>query len=439
MSNKEKNRTSGEIYLEICKCRRKFQGKVKVEDLKALLETIQLELLGTSQSPFLNACYSVWLNYVKRLKVQDGMYTPHAFRLSISSEPYALYSNDAFHVFKLLADDLSNENIGAALDKWAGKYAGGRFDYPNPAAYIIDTLIRRIDEGLIKTYQAMVQQQRALHEMIQNDPNANVVIEAAQLKAKQILALAEEQREKSEARTKQLEQEAARLRKEGELAASALYVQAEKAEQLRKQEGEQLLAQAQEDAKRLCENAKHQAEWIVAAAEKKGEAVVARAKARANEITQKAKEEQYLAQNAGLKDGIELVLRQFAQTQEEMRALEERFDQVQLMKVFNTFYSLYELIDLNKKSLQTLPKEYSYICDNMDIFQEVIQDGLADFGIKTFISESDTPFDGKLHEVQGDAVFDPAKALVKCSLRPGFMNTATENMLRREQVEIICE
>ena len=36
-------------------------------------------------------------------------------------------------------------------------------------------------------------------------------------------------------------------------------------------------------------------------------------------------------------------------------------------------------------------------------------------------------------------MFDPAKALIKCSLRPGFMNTATGNTLQREQVEIICE
>jgi vacuolar-type H+-ATPase subunit H len=334
--------------------------------------------------------------------------------------PYELSSYDAYITFKLLADAVVDENIYDTTNKWLTLYLGKRYDYPNPRDCCLDALLKCIDEELVQQHRRLLQRYSKLEDALENEPTAIGMVHAAQLQAEAIICQAEKRRDEIIAQANVLKQEGDRLRREAEQAARKMYDAAEGAERQRTQ-------QAQE-----------QADGIIADCKRQAEELLARTKTHAQEIKQNALDEKYTICNESLKTGMDLVVQQFIQTQEAMRDLEAQFAQSQLLRIFDTFYSLNELIDMNKKSLQTLPNEYSYICENMDTFLEVIQEGLTDFGIQTVISKPHCPFNGKLHGVQGSAMFDPSTAMIKCSLRPGFINRATGNVLQKELVELVC-
>ncbi len=438
MSNQETRKTAGEIYIAVCKNRQNAFFRPKVDDVLALIKAIQRELLLSFESSFLNACYSVWARYAGQVNIRDCTYSPRIFRVTKTNEPYALTSNDAYFVIKMLADDVANEDIRGIAEAWLNLHAGKKYDYPNPMDHTIDNFLKCIDENLIRVFRDVLRKHSELEYAFSREPNAKRLIEAAKTEAGSIIEQARNQERKILAEARRLEQEGSRLRKEGELAAGVFYARAEKAELMRKEEAKDLLEQSRRDAQQIIDTAKKDAEKQLADSRGKADALLEKARAKANDMTQNALEEKRMAQNAGLKEKFDLVLSRFSETQEAMRSLEAQLDQVQLLDIFDTFYSLYDIIGLNIKSLASLPEEYSYIVENMSVFQEIIQEGLAKFGIRTIITESGSPFVGKFHEVEGKMMFDPARAKIKHSLRPGFVNSATDNVLKKEQVEIIC-
>ncbi len=458
MFDNDIKKSSGELYVALCKSKRNPIFRPKADDVCTLIETIQKELFFGFESEFLDACYAIWLQSTQDMSIADCSYNPRTFRLTCSNAPYALSSYDAYIVFKQLADAVTGEDYHATAEKWLSSYLGKKLVHPNPEDHQLDALLEQIDEGLLRMHQGVARQQAALDEAIRKEDSARKLVQAATAQATEIVEQARNQSATILANSKLLEQQGVRLRQEGEMASRKMYAVAEEVHRQRTQQAQELLdnarnqagqimGQAQEDANQLLQDARNQAHTVildghqqaaetVALSKSKAEEITAKAKARANEITQQALDDKYAAQHDDLKDGMDMVVRQFTQVQEAMRALEGQFAQQQLMKIFNTYYSLYDLIDLNRRSLQTLPEEYIYICENMDTFLEIIQEGLADFGVQTFVTAPQSPFSGKLHEVQNSKMFDPATAVVKTSLRPGFLNTATGNVLQKEYIEI---
>lgn len=448
MFNDQATKSSKDIYFSLCKSKQSLFSSTRAEDAVSLITTAQRELLVDFGSELLDACFSVWSRYAKKVGIRDCTYLPRTFRLVYTEAPYELSGYDAYMIFKLLADLLVGEKIDDAASKWLSKYLGKRYNYAGPRDGCLDAQLKRIDDELIQQHRRVLQQYRDIADVLKNDPHSSGVIQAARLQANGIIEQTYAQSATIIAQAKALEQQGLKLRNDGEKAARKMYDVAEAAEQQRTEQAQELIIKAQEDAQSIqrnadekasecLKNAQKQADRILENCKQQTEELLAQARAKAQEIKQTALDEKYTACNERLKTGMDLVVQQFVQTQEAMRNLEAQFAQSQLLKIFSTFYSLYELIDMNKQALQGLPDEYSYICENMDTFLEVLQEGLADFGIQTIISAPNCPFNGKLHAVQGSTMFDPATAIIKRSMRPGFVNQATGNVLQKELVELV--
>lgn len=448
MLDSQPMKSSKDIYFALFKSKQSLFPIIRAEDAVSLITTIQRELFFDYGSELLDASYSVWIRYAKKVGFQDCTYRPRAFRLVYTQAPYELSVYDAYMIFKLLADELAGEKIYDAASKWLTRYLGKRFSYSSPKDNCLDAQLKRVDDELVRQHRKIMYQYRKLTETLESNPNTLGVVHAAKVQADCIIEEAESRREVILSQANHLVQEGNRLRGEGEQAAQRMYDAAQTAEQQRAEQARELLNKAQEEAEAIrrdadakasecLKKAQNQADGILEDCKQQTEALLARARAKAQEIKQNALDEKYTTCNEGLKAGMDLVVQQFIQTQEAMRNLDAQLAQVQLRKIFDTFYSLYDLIDMNRQSLQTLPDEYSYICENMDAFLEVIQEGLADFGIQTVISAPECPFNGKLHEVQGSPMFDPSNAAIKRSVRPGFVNRATGNVLRKELVELV--
>lgn len=299
---------------------------------------------------------------MQKVGIQDCTYSPGPFRLVYTDAPYDLSSYDAYNVFRLLADLVAGLDIRNIADKWMTLYLGRKYSYANPRDYCLDTLLKRIDEGLIQEHRKIFRQYSMLMDTLKNDPNTDRMLQVAEIQAADMIQQAREQSAILMNRVKALAQESTRLRGEGEKAARKMYEEAEKAELMRTQQAQEALDQ----------------------------------------------------------------------TQEAMGALKARYAQSQVREVFCTLFSLYELIDGKKRSLQELPEEYSGIGEDMDASLEAIREGLAGFEIQTIISVPQRAYDGKRHEVWGGAAFDPQTARVRCSVRPGFLDRATGDILQKE-------
>lgn len=448
MFDSQSMKSSKDIYFALCKSKQSLFPVIRAEDAVSLITTIQRELFFDFGSELLDACYSVWIRYAKKVGFRDCTYSPRAFRLVYTEAPYELSGYDAYMIFKLLADELVGEKIYDAASKWLTRYLGKRYNYSSPKDNCLDAQLKRIDEELVRQHRRILYQYRKLTETLESDPATLGMVHAAKVQADCIIEEAERRRDVIITQANNLVQEGSRLRSEGEQAARKMYDAAETAERQRTEQAQELLNKAREDAETIKQDAEakaseclkktqKQADGILEDCKQQTEELLARARAKAQEIKQNALDEKYTTCNESLKAGMDLVVQQFIQTQEAMRNLDAQLAQSQLLKIFDTFYSLYELIDMNKQSLQTLPDEYSYICENMDTFLEVIQEGLADFGIQTVISAPDCPYNGKLHGVQGSTMFDPSTAAIKRSVRPGFVNRATGNVLQKELVELV--
>ena len=448
MFDNQATTSSKDIYFSLCKSKQSLFPANRAEDVVSMITTAQRELFFDFGSELLDACYSVWSRYAKKVGIRDCTYLPRTFRLVYTEAPYELSGYDAFMMFKLLADALADEKIDDAANKWLAWHLGRKYNYSNPRDNCLDAQLKRIDDELTQQHRRILQQYRDIADVLKNDPTSLGVIQAARLQANGIIEQTYAQSATIIAQAKALEQQGLKLRNEGEKAARKMYDAAEAAERLRTEQAQELLNKAREDAQIIkqdadekasecLKSAQKQADGILEDCKRQTEELLARARAKAQEIKQNALDEKHKACNESLKTGMDLVVQQFIQTQDAMRNLEAQFAQSQLLKIFDTFYSLYDLIDVNRQSLQELPDEYSYICENMDTFLEVIQEGLADFGIQTIISAPNCPFNGKLHTVQGSTMFDPATAILKRSVRPGFVNQATGNVLQKELVELI--
>ena len=71
MFERETRKSSADRYLAIVKSKRTPFLNPRMEDMEALIETAQGELFFNFGSEFLNACYSVWQRYTRRIGIQD--------------------------------------------------------------------------------------------------------------------------------------------------------------------------------------------------------------------------------------------------------------------------------------------------------------------------------------------------------------------------------
>lgn len=129
------------------------------------------------------------------------------------------------------------------------------------------------------------------------------------------------------------------------------------------------------------------------------------------------------------------------QTNQALRELEDQFTEHMTEKVSTQFLELYNLIaDVKDRTLSECEKradpELENTASNMEVFQQMIEGYLEDYGIVTTRSEPDDPFRAKYQAtVNMPEKFDPRKAKVKRSFRSGFFREEDEQVLQKEQVE----
>lgn len=127
------------------------------------------------------------------------------------------------------------------------------------------------------------------------------------------------------------------------------------------------------------------------------------------------------------------------QTNQALRGLEDLFTEHMTEKVSTQFLELYNLIaDVKEQTFSECEKradpELEKIACNMEVFQQMIEGYLEDYGVVTIKSEPGDPFRARYQAtVNMPEKFDPRKAGVRRSLRNGFCRG--EQVLQKEQVE----
>lgn len=127
------------------------------------------------------------------------------------------------------------------------------------------------------------------------------------------------------------------------------------------------------------------------------------------------------------------------QTNQALRDLEDLFTEHMTEKVSTQFLELYNLIaDVKEQTFSECEKradpELEKTACNMEVFQQMIEGYLEDYGVVTIKSEPGDPFRARYQAtVNMPEKFDPRKAGVRRSLRNGFCRG--EQVLQKEQVE----
>lgn len=130
----------------------------------------------------------------------------------------------------------------------------------------------------------------------------------------------------------------------------------------------------------------------------------------------------------------------FNEIHQQIRQLNSYFGTIINREVFYDLVNLYDSIDNEKSRQKNLLKEnpdplLKENIQHLNRFSINVLQTLASMGIEPIISEAQTPYDGRIHDVViGDDNFDPNKAVIKKSLRAGFK--MGNQILRVERVEI---
>lgn len=181
-------------------------------------------------------------------------------------------------------------------------------------------------------------------------------------------------------------------------------------------------------------------------AQKEADAILNDAKEKAAVIVNEAKNE--ARKEAGRKHQEELSLfsNDFAEVRKMlqdlnsiMRHVEETVIQKNTQKAFSQLFELYSMAaDVRDAFTQRIKEQNNADLEdmfyNLETFMDMIEEYLADYGIDTIMTAPETPFDGKLHAAKNTCNFDPGNAVVRKSIRHGFI--WGDKVLQKEQVTI---
>lgn len=123
-----------------------------------------------------------------------------------------------------------------------------------------------------------------------------------------------------------------------------------------------------------------------------------------------------------------------------MRRIEESVSTAMARKVSLQFLELFNLIADTKESTLALARQNMDVdlekaAHNMGVFLDMIAEDLLSHGVRSVVSQPGGSFLVKYHEqVNGDPQFDPRNAVVKASIRMGFL--WGDRVLQKERVEI---
>ena len=124
----------------------------------------------------------------------------------------------------------------------------------------------------------------------------------------------------------------------------------------------------------------------------------------------------------------------------QIRDLETLFSESNVKRIYDQLSDLYNLIHDTKTSTlksadKTLNEDLYTAAYNLQDFQDFISEILSDYGIRTLKSDPGTPFRSKFQTpVMSDPNFNPNKATVEISIRPGF--AWGEQVLQKEEVKL---
>lgn len=165
-------------------------------------------------------------------------------------------------------------------------------------------------------------------------------------------------------------------------------------------------------------------------ADRQAELIVEKARARARVLAMESRSE--------MNESIKGILLSLSETNKAVMDIQGRTDQMNINKFARDLTELYNLIADNYDSLSKAKgrdeEETRILKNNYEAFLGMIEDILTKYGISTIKTKSGEKFDGRLHDVKGRENFNPKSAVIKESLRSGFMSDMV--VIQKERVII---
>ncbi len=373
--------SSMEQYSLFAKERARSGRKPERGDLEQLLSLMRQELTVSASSPLMDAAYRICRRFCAERRIPPLRYEPVFFAVRDCGKHAALPSFDAWWLTVLLADYLSAgqlpEEAGGLLPYFFANYAPKNVTTATlvQALHRIDLQLRAQRKQAWALYVSAPAEAPAVRE---ERPVPEVPLEAVQTEARR----------------------------------------------------QEILREAQAEAEKILRQADLAARKKTAAAEKRAADALAGSCAEADAIRQ----ERF---NLGFSEVRSALL----QTNELMRKLEDAVTEEAVKKASSQLLELYNLIaDVRDSAFAqaraTGSADLENTAYNMDVFCDMLSADLADYGIRPLCSSPGELFNAKFHAVNGPCGddFDPRAAVVKTSIRTGFI--WSEQILQKEQVEI---
>lgn len=198
-------------------------------------------------------------------------------------------------------------------------------------------------------------------------------------------------------------------------------------------------AQAEEESRGITDAARAQAEQITARAAAAAEEKLAAARTRCAALAEERREQENAEERQLLLQGFAEVRAALQPANETLKRLEDTVYESAAKKAYRQLTELYDLIDDLRTAASAAAREtgdeaQENTAYNMEALQDMLAEYLSSYGITRLISAPGEPFSPKLHAAQGTPQFDPRNAVIRRSLKPGFL--WGEQALRKEQVEV---
>lgn len=394
--------------------------KPTAKHVEGLLETMKAELVISSYSPLLDAFFNECIQYCSNQRIATIKFDANNYRITEMRKRKVLSTFDAWY-FPILLSDYMKDSLSANTIEKILPYFWG--DYvpkdPDPRSLLkafkaIDTLVVELRR---KMYTGMPENSMDNKGVIPEDfVITELVKQEVAGKVKTLMKDAEEEKNSIIAQARvQAESEAREI--------------IESARRKGESEKQSVLDAAQKQADKIIHNAS-------VIAEKK----IAEAKKSSLDLSANKRLSEYAKEHGSTEQCFSAVREALVKANESIKLLEDSFSESITRKAYTQLIELYNLIADTKGStfslaLQTNSQDLENAAYNMDVFQDMLVEYLADYGVQTIASFEGDAFSAKHHTLGKTGVqFDPRNARISRSLRNGFI--WGEQVLQKEWVEI---
>lgn len=397
--------TSLNLYEELYARRATTAMPIEREEVYRLFAQMEKELFVAGHSPLLSGSIGSVMRHAKKKRLAPPCVSTEYFSFRDEDTDADVAIVDAWILLNNLLDYIRKCSIASEIDDnlpymFNSEYVPGSPD--------MDALSERIEE-----LDAFVGKTRCLWM----ETSGRV---AAEESIRQAMEIKERARKDAEACARDAGKIVENMYKKAREDADAITKEAQAAAK----------AEAEKIKSEIVKEANDEAKAIVAKAEEQAEAKLSEARKRALKITGEICEDMHKAEMQLYTSSFEEMNRAIKQAAERLKCAEDALCRTNDKKACRQLLQLHDFVG-DICAAYALPE---VVGKKLVAVMDMIADSLAEYGAEALVSVPDEDYNADFHTVVNKAVFAPADAKIKRSVRSGFI--MGDEILRKEKVEI---